>query len=81
VPNENSETYQPVDCIVCQQIHYVNATTRRVLGHEMWSMKSFFIPIGGSDTDEPLFATALAAARPFASHMNFFHVHIGSRPS
>ena len=41
-------------------------------------MKSFFVPIGGSDTDEPLFATALAAARPFASHMNFFHVHIGA---
>jgi nucleotide-binding universal stress UspA family protein len=41
-------------------------------------MKSFLIPIGGSDTDEPLFATALAAARPFASHMNFFHVHIGA---
>jgi len=40
-------------------------------------MKSFLIPIGGSDTDESLFATALAAARPFASHMNFFHVHIG----
>jgi len=40
-------------------------------------MKSFLIPISGSDTDEPLFATALAAARPFASHMNFFHVHIG----
>ena len=40
-------------------------------------MKSFLIPIGGSETDESLFATALAAARPFASHMNFFHVHIG----
>jgi hypothetical protein len=41
-------------------------------------MKSFLIPIGGSDTDEPLFATALAAARPFGSHMNFFHVQIGA---
>ena len=41
-------------------------------------MKSFLIPIGGSDTDEPLFATALAAARSFGSHMNFFHVHIGA---
>jgi nucleotide-binding universal stress UspA family protein len=40
-------------------------------------MKSFLIPIGGSDTDEPLFATALAAARPFSSHLNFLHVHIG----
>jgi hypothetical protein len=34
-------------------------------------MKSFLVPIGGSDTDEALFATALAAAQPFASHMNF----------
>jgi nucleotide-binding universal stress UspA family protein len=40
-------------------------------------MKSLLIPIGGSDTDEALFATAFAAARPFGSHMNFFHVHIG----
>jgi nucleotide-binding universal stress UspA family protein len=40
-------------------------------------MKSFLIPIGGSDTDEPLFETALAAARPFSSHMNFLHVHVG----
>jgi nucleotide-binding universal stress UspA family protein len=40
-------------------------------------MKSFLIPIGGSETDEPLFATALAAARPFSSHLQFLHVHIG----
>jgi nucleotide-binding universal stress UspA family protein len=40
-------------------------------------MKSFLIPIGGSDTDEPLFETALAAARPFSSHLNFLHVHVG----
>jgi nucleotide-binding universal stress UspA family protein len=40
-------------------------------------MKSFLVPIGGSDTDEALFATALAAAQPFASHMNFLHVHVG----
>jgi nucleotide-binding universal stress UspA family protein len=40
-------------------------------------MKSFLIPIGGSDTDGPLFETALAAARPFSSHLNFIHVHIG----
>jgi nucleotide-binding universal stress UspA family protein len=41
-------------------------------------MKSFLIPIGGSDTDESLFETALAAARPFSSHLNFLHVHIGA---
>jgi nucleotide-binding universal stress UspA family protein len=40
-------------------------------------MKSFLIPIGGSDTDLPLFETALAAARPFSSHLNFLHVHVG----
>jgi nucleotide-binding universal stress UspA family protein len=40
-------------------------------------MKSFLIPIGGSDTDSSLFETALAAARPFSSHLNFLHVHIG----
>jgi nucleotide-binding universal stress UspA family protein len=40
-------------------------------------MKSFLIPIGGSDTDAPLFDTALAAARPFSSHLNFLHVHVG----
>jgi nucleotide-binding universal stress UspA family protein len=40
-------------------------------------MKSFLIPIGGSDTDSELFETALAAARPFSSHMNFLHVHVG----
>lgn len=40
-------------------------------------MKSFLIPIGGSDTDSGLFETALAAARPFSSHMNFLHVHVG----
>ena len=40
-------------------------------------MKSFLVPIGGSETDEALFATALAAAQPFGSHMNFLHVHVG----
>jgi nucleotide-binding universal stress UspA family protein len=40
-------------------------------------MKSFLIPIGGSETDRPLFETALAAARPFSSHLQFLHVHIG----
>jgi nucleotide-binding universal stress UspA family protein len=40
-------------------------------------MKSFLIPSGGSDTDASLFETALAAARPFSSHMNFLHIHVG----
>jgi hypothetical protein len=32
VLSEEAETYQPVNCIVCQQIHYLNAATGRVLG-------------------------------------------------
>jgi nucleotide-binding universal stress UspA family protein len=44
---------------------------------EVQQMKSFLIPLGGSDTDGALFETALAAARPFASHLNFLHVHVG----
>jgi nucleotide-binding universal stress UspA family protein len=39
-------------------------------------MKSILIPIGGSDTDGVLLETALAAARPFAAHMQFLHVRI-----
>jgi hypothetical protein len=44
---------------------------------EVQQMKSFLIPIGGSDTDSALFETALTAARPFSSHLNFLHVHVG----
>ena len=40
-------------------------------------MKSVLVPIGGSDTDASLFETALAAARPFSSHLNFLHIHVG----
>jgi nucleotide-binding universal stress UspA family protein len=39
-------------------------------------MKSFLVPIGGSDTDEPLLETAFAAARPFSGHLNFVHIHV-----
>jgi hypothetical protein len=41
-------------------------------------MKSFHVPIGGSETDEPLFETALAAARRFSGHLQFVHVHVGA---
>jgi nucleotide-binding universal stress UspA family protein len=41
-------------------------------------MKSILVPIGGSDTDEPAIATALSAARPFSSHLEFIHVRIGA---
>lgn len=40
-------------------------------------MKSFLVPIGGSDTDEPVLETALAAARPLAAHLQFLHVRVG----
>jgi len=41
-------------------------------------MKSILVPTGGSDTDEPLFQTALAAARPISGHLQFVHVHVGA---
>lgn len=40
-------------------------------------MKSFLVPIGGSSTDEAVLETALAAARPFAAHLQFLHVRVG----
>jgi nucleotide-binding universal stress UspA family protein len=40
-------------------------------------MKSILVPVGGSDSDDAVFATAAAVARPLAAHLNFFHVHIG----
>jgi len=39
-------------------------------------MKSILVPAGGSDTDELVFATALAAARPFSAHLRFVHIHV-----
>jgi nucleotide-binding universal stress UspA family protein len=40
-------------------------------------MKSILVPVGGSDSDEVVFETALAAARPFEAHLQFLHVHLG----
>jgi nucleotide-binding universal stress UspA family protein len=40
-------------------------------------MKSFLVPIGGSGTDEAVLRTALAAARPFAAHLQFLHIRVG----
>ena len=40
-------------------------------------MKTILVPIGGSDSDGAVFATALAAARPFAAHLDFVHVKVG----
>src|SRR6478672_8742842 len=44
-------------------------------------MKSILVPTGGSDQDECLFETALAAAQPFAAHLNFLHVHVSAGQS
>lgn len=41
-------------------------------------MRSILVPVGGSETDMPLFETALAAARPVSGHLNFVHIHIGA---
>ncbi len=37
-------------------------------------MKSILVPIGGSDSDRPVFDTALAVARLFSSHLQFVHI-------
>jgi nucleotide-binding universal stress UspA family protein len=34
------------------------------------------VPASGSSTDDAVFATALAAARPLAAHLKFYHVHL-----
>jgi nucleotide-binding universal stress UspA family protein len=36
-------------------------------------MKAIFVPVSGSQTDETVFATALAAAAPFGCHLEFYH--------
>jgi hypothetical protein len=37
-------------------------------------VRSILVPIGG--TDEPLFETGLAAARPFCDHLQFLHIRV-----
>ena len=39
-------------------------------------MKSILVTAGGGDTDEAVFTTALAAARPLGAHLEFFHAII-----
>jgi nucleotide-binding universal stress UspA family protein len=41
-------------------------------------MKSILVLTGGSDSDAPVFETALAAAQPLAAHLQFVHIRIGS---
>ena len=41
-------------------------------------MKTILVLTGGSDSDAPVFETALAAAQPLAAHLQFVHIRIGS---
>jgi nucleotide-binding universal stress UspA family protein len=41
-------------------------------------MKTFLVPASGSSTDEPVFATAFAAARALAAHLDFYHVRLSA---
>lgn len=39
-------------------------------------IKTILVPVSGSGTDQNVFATALAAARPLGAHLQFLHVHL-----
>ena len=39
-------------------------------------IKSILVPTSGSSTDDSVFATALALARPLAAHLGFYHVRL-----
>src|SRR5215510_9270124 len=41
-------------------------------------MKTILVLSGGSDSDSPVFETALAAAQPLGVHLLFVHIRIGS---
>jgi nucleotide-binding universal stress UspA family protein len=41
-------------------------------------MKTILVPASGSSTDEPVFATALAAAQALAAHLDFYHVRLSA---
>jgi len=41
-------------------------------------MKSILVPIGGGSADETVLQTALAAARLFASHLQFIHIRVSA---
>lgn len=41
-------------------------------------MKTILVPASGSSTDEPVFATALAAAQALAGHLDFYHVRLSA---
>lgn len=39
-------------------------------------IKTILVPASGSSTDASVFATALAAAKPLAAHLDFYHVRL-----
>src|SRR5215470_7934690 len=39
-------------------------------------MKTILVLSGGSDSDSPVFETALAAAQPLGAHLRFVHIRI-----
>jgi nucleotide-binding universal stress UspA family protein len=39
-------------------------------------IRTVLVPASGSSTDDAVFATALAAARPLAAHLEFYHVQL-----
>jgi nucleotide-binding universal stress UspA family protein len=39
-------------------------------------IKTILVPTSGSSTDQGVFATALAVARPLTAHLEFLHVHV-----
>jgi nucleotide-binding universal stress UspA family protein len=44
-------------------------------------MKTILVLSGGSDSDSPVFETALAAAQPLGAHLRFVHIRIGAGQS
>jgi nucleotide-binding universal stress UspA family protein len=44
-------------------------------------IKCILVPASGSSTDEPVFATALAAARALTAHLDFYHVRLPAIPA
>jgi nucleotide-binding universal stress UspA family protein len=41
-------------------------------------MKTILVPAAGSESDDAVFATALAAARPLGAHLEFLHVRLSA---
>jgi hypothetical protein len=53
---------------------------RRIWYHlrDRTTLKTILVLSGGSESDSPVFETALAAAQPLGAHLRFVHIRIGS---